>query len=163
MTGRATVVLLVLAVIAAAAVLALGPHSTMPVEGQEGAKYVGSKKCMMCHGDQHKAWQEMKHSKAWASLNDEQKTSGKDDKGRACASCHSTGHGQPGGFVSEKETPDLVNVGCESCHGAGSVHMKTMMMAQMNDETPEDKKISKSVGCVQCHNPHISYKKKYGK
>ena len=163
MTGRATVVLLVLAVIAAAAVLALGPHSTMPVEGQEGAKYVGSKKCMMCHQTQHAAWKEMKHSHAFASLTEEQVASGKDEKGRACASCHTTGYGQASGFTSAKETPGLTNVGCESCHGAGSVHMKTMMMAQMNDETVEDKKISKSVGCAQCHNPHISYKKKYGK
>ena len=163
MTGRAPVVLLALAAIIAAVVLALGPQSSTPVEGQESAKFVGAKKCMMCHQTQHKAWQEMKHSNAWAALSEEQIKSGKDEKGRACASCHSTGFGQPSGFESLEKTPDLVNVGCESCHGPGSIHMKTMMMAQMNDETPEDKKISKSVGCTSCHNPHINYKKKYGK
>jgi hypothetical protein len=157
------VVLLALSAIAAAAVLALGPQSSSPAEGQEGVAYVGAEKCKMCHGPQHKAWQEMKHSNAWAALNDEQIKSGKDEKGRACISCHSTGYGKPTGFESVEKTPDLVNVGCEACHGPGKAHMQTMMMAQMNDETPEDKKISKNVGCTTCHNPHISYKKLYGK
>jgi hypothetical protein len=73
-----------------------------------------------------------------------------------------TGYGQEGGFVSEAETPNLVNVGCEACHGAGSVHMKTMMMAAMEEAEVEDKHISKNVGCAGCHNPHISYKELYG-
>ena len=36
-------------------------------------------------------------------------------------------------------------------------------VAAMTYVVPEDKKISKNVGCAGCHNPHISYKKKYGK
>ena len=55
-----------------------------------------------------------------------------------------------------------MNVGCESCHGPGSQHIMTMAMAD-EDEEVADKKISKSVGCVQCHNPHTSYRKLYGK
>ena len=88
--------------------------------------------------------------------------SGKDDKGRTCVSCHTTGYGQ-GGFESVEKTPKLTHVGCESCHGAGSLHQKAMLTAMATEEVPEDKKISKNVGCSGCHNPHISFKKKFGK
>ena len=27
------------------------------------------------------------------------------------------------GYLSEKETPQLINVGCESCHGPGQFHV----------------------------------------
>jgi Cytochrome c554 and c-prime len=134
--------------------------------GEEPAKYAGSKKCKTCHADQHKAWLGMKHSKAWDVLTPEQIASGKDAKGQACVMCHTTGYGKPNGFVSAEKTPLLKNVGCESCHGPAKTHVKTMTMAMMNEEEEDvvDKKISKDVtGCRNCHNPHISYKKLYGK
>jgi len=162
MRGRAPLIILVLTACAVAAFLALASSALVPAVGQEGAKYVGSKACKMCHGDQHKAWEEMKHSKAFDVLTEEQVKTGKDDKGRACVSCHTTGYGN-GGFTDVEKTPDLKNVGCESCHGAGSLHKAAMLKAMATEEVPEDKQISKSVGCVQCHNPHISYKKLYGK
>ena len=83
-------------------------------------------------------------------------------KGRACVSCHTTGYGQ-GGFESVEKSEKLKHVGCESCHGAGSLHKAIMFAAMDSDEVPAEKKISKNVGCSGCHNPHISYKKKYGK
>ena len=52
------------------------------------------------------------------TLTPEQIASGKDEQGRACVQCHVTGYGEPNGFVSVEKAPDLVNVGCESCHGA---------------------------------------------
>jgi hypothetical protein len=36
-----------------------------------------------------------------------------------CLPCHSTGHGQPGGFVSSRQTPHMGGVQCEACHGPG--------------------------------------------
>ncbi|MHC4471516.1 MAG: multiheme c-type cytochrome [Planctomycetota bacterium] len=154
---------------ACGAVLAIALGPTVPTaEGQEGAKYKGSKACKLCHDKEHEgsgfnpwtAWQEMKHAKAIESLTAEQIASGKDHKGRACVQCHTTGYGK-GGFESKEKTPKLANVGCESCHGPGSLHITTMVMAE--DEKVDDMKISKSVGCVQCHNPHDSHKKRYGK
>ena len=50
-----------------------------------------------------------------------------------------------GGFVSEEETPQLQNLGCESCHGPGSLH------ADSGD--PEDIVGELTAAdCEQCHN-----------
>ncbi|MEN8149238.1 MAG: cytochrome c family protein [Planctomycetota bacterium] len=162
MRGRAPLFILVVVACTVAAFLALASSTLVPAVGQEGVKYIGSAKCKMCHADQHKAWGEMKHSHAFDYLTPEQVATGKDEKGKACAACHTTGYGK-GGFESVEKTPKLTNVGCESCHGAGQAHQKAMLMAMQTDETPEEKQISKNVGCAGCHNPHISYKKLYGK
>ena len=161
MSRKIVLGLLALIVTVAAVAVVTGP-TTPAAEGQEGAKYKGSKACKMCHDDEHAAWSEMKHSKAIESLSAEQIATGKDEKGRVCISCHTTGYGKPGGFVDMEKSKKLVNVGCESCHGPGSKHIMTMAMAEEGEEVAE-KFISKSVGCTQCHNPHISYKKLYGK
>jgi len=160
MSGRAPIILLIVASVVVAG-MAASILTTNDVDGQEKATYKGSDKCKSCHRDQHTAWKDMKHSHAFETLKPEQIATGKDEKGRACVSCHTTGHGM-GGFTSTDATPKLTGVGCESCHGAGSAHVKAMLTAMMDETEVTDKKISKSVGCVQCHNPHISYKKLYG-
>jgi len=162
MRGRAPLFILVLVACAVAVFLALASSALVPAVGQDGAKYIGSAKCKMCHADQHKAWGEMKHSKAFDALTPEQIKSGKDDKGRTCVSCHVTGYGK-GGFESVEKSENLKHVGCEACHGAGSQHQAAMLAAMASEVVPEDKKISRNVGCVGCHNPHINYKKLYGK
>ena len=160
MSGKAPIILIVLASVVVAG-MAASILTTSDVDGQEKATYKGSDKCKSCHKDQYVAWSEMKHSHALASLKPEQIASGKDDQGRACVSCHVTGYGQ-GGFTSSEATPKLENVGCESCHGAGSIHVKTMLTAMMEETEVTDKHISRNISCVQCHNPHINYKKLYG-
>ena len=162
MSGRASVVLFLVIACGLAAGLAFVPYTSEVATGQEKASYVGSGKCKSCHKDQHQDWMEMKHSHAFASLSAEQVASGKDEQGRACVQCHTTGYGQ-GGFTSSADTPKLENVGCESCHGAGSAHVKVQLAAMMEDAEVKEMHISKNVGCVQCHNPHINYKKLYGK
>ena len=161
MSGRVSKYLLVLVAGVLVAGMVASSFVTDDVVGQEKAKYMGSDKCKSCHKDQYTAWQEMKHSKAWEALKPEQIASGKDEQGRACVSCHVTGYDM-GGFTSAEATPKLMNVGCESCHGAGGNHNKTMLAAMMDETEVTDKHISKSVGCVQCHNPHIQYGKIYG-
>jgi Cytochrome c554 and c-prime len=161
MSGRAPLIVLILVGAVLVAGLVASPFFTGPATGQEKAEYKGSDKCKSCHKDQYAAWQEMKHAKAFAALTPEQIASGKDDKGRTCVECHTTGFGD-GGFTSADETPKLVNVGCESCHGPAGTHIKTMLAAMMDETEVTDKHISKSVGCVKCHNPHIQYGKIYG-
>ena len=61
-----------------------------------------------------------------------------------CLKCHSTGYGEPGGFVSEDITPHLKNPGCEVCHGPGSRHIE--------DEDSESIKGELTIeNCKKCH------------
>ena len=64
---------------------------------------------------------------------------------KECFQCHTTGYGVPGGFVSETQTPDLKNPGCEVCHGPGSLHI--------DSEDPDDIITEISMeNCLVCHN-----------
>jgi hypothetical protein len=162
MNLRAKVTVLVLgAVVAAGGYLVLTALPTSAGEGN-GSEFTGSRQCMACHRSQHEQWREMKHSRAWESLTPEQARTGKDPNGKACISCHATGFWDPMGFSSAEETPLLKGVGCEACHGAGKEHIKTMIKAALNEVEPDDKRISLSLACSRCHNPHVDYRKLYG-
>ena len=83
--------------------------STGPKPGPE---YLGEKKCKKCHIKEHKTWAETKHANAFECLTDKYK------KDEECLKCHTTGMGE-GGFVSVEETPELLGIQCEQCHGPG--------------------------------------------
>jgi len=74
--------------------------------------------CGGCHAPALAFWQTTKHARALSAL----ARVGR-DKDPACVGCHVTGYLQPGG---PKDIADararFANVGCESCHGAGSKH-----------------------------------------
>jgi hypothetical protein len=92
--------------------------------------YVGARKCRPCHLKQFTTWEKTKMAKSFDVLKPgakaaEKKAAGLDPAAdytadAKCLPCHTTGYQQPGGFTSLKATPDLVGVGCESCHGPGS-------------------------------------------
>ena len=86
-------------------------------DAPDQAQYVGSVACQGCHQEAYALWKKTPHAKAWATL---------EHKGRTydytCVGCHSAGFEQPGGFCRVSEAGARVNVGCESCHGPGSVH-----------------------------------------
>lgn len=83
--------------------------------------YVGSKACGECHEAEYARFQ--KHSKkahSWESV--KVMASDLTQKELAnCYECHTTGYGK-GGFRSYESTPELADVGCETCHGAGAAH-----------------------------------------
>jgi hypothetical protein len=83
-----------------------------------GAPYAGSAACMQCHPAVHVQWTATEHAKALSALK-----SVKDRKAPGCLRCHTTGFGRDGGFTSTEATPQLADVGCESCHGAGRDHI----------------------------------------
>lgn len=132
---------------------AWGAARTLASTPPKGAKYVGAKKCRSCHPKPYKTWRKTKHYKTFKKLE------GGEKKNPDCLKCHTTGYGQPGGFVSEEETPKMTGTGCESCHGRGSAHIEA---AKNAPETGKwDKMISKvplGTACANCHNPHISQK-----
>jgi len=108
------------------------------------AVYVGSKTCAECHEEEYERWHKyakkahsfqavkrMKHDLTLEEI-------------RHCYECHTTGYGEPGGFKDPISTPDLKNVGCEACHGPGSVHVET------NDPADIKTKITMK-DCEKCH------------
>jgi len=116
------------------------------------ARYVGANKCMACHMKEYKSWQKTKHATVFAQLQ------GDEVKKADCVKCHTTAYGQPGGFTSVEQTPNLENVQCEACHGQGSAHIEAAKSAPESGDW--DKKINKVPQnvCVDCHNPHINRK-----
>ncbi|MDI6704240.1 MAG: cytochrome c family protein [bacterium] len=121
------------------------------VGATQKADYIGTEKCKMCHMKQYKTWEKMPHSTTFSRLKDE------DVKNPKCLKCHTTGYGK-GGYKDAATTPNLKDVGCEACHGPGSLHMK----AKKEDRKKTINRILKNV-CVECHNPHIRDRATYYK
>jgi hypothetical protein len=125
----------------------------------EGATYVGSTKCKMCHMKQHKAWSTTKHASALETLKDgdakaieAMATALKVDvkagaaKTDDCVKCHVTGFKKETGYPQEDEAKSaaLAGVTCEACHGPGSKHVaaakadkKSMIVGHPTAETCE--------------------------
>ena len=102
-----------------------------------GLKYVGSKSCKLCHRYEYEKWGDTAHSHAYTTL--EQVGSAFDPE---CVSCHVVGAEYESGFVSEQKSGYLKNIGCESCHGPGSEHIKTAGKV----ETAKPR-----LDCADCH------------
>ena len=117
----------------------------------EGAEYVGTGKCRICHMKDHKTWKKTKHAKNFEILKGAERSDPK------CVKCHVTGFGEAGGFVSEKATPKMRNVGCESCHGPGSAHIKVAKNAPKSGKWDKNMNKVPQNTCVKCHNPHINH------
>lgn len=100
-------------------------------------RVAGSASCVSCHKPDHAVWHGSRHSHAGATLQ---------AKGfhvdAQCLQCHTTGFAQPGGFVSPNRTPELMSVGCESCHGPSQAHVK-----QPKVRTPYNAMDQ----CIRCH------------
>jgi len=124
--------------------------------------YLGAKACKECHDDQYKHWKKTLHASAFDALKTENK-----HYDLHCAQCHTTGFAQYNGFYNFKETPEMVNVQCESCHGIGKLHVQSVermkskklraaILAPISEET-----------CISCHtksrDPKFVYKKDFNK
>jgi hypothetical protein len=130
------------------ALLTIGVQSqisgTLAEKAQEEPYYVGMEKCKDCHPEDVKTYSEWKYSRNFRIL----EMRGKEHDPN-CVSCHTTGYGQPGGFVSVEETPHMKNVQCEACHGPASLHVK----APTVDEHQRTLSIPKNI-CTTCHRQH---------
>jgi hypothetical protein len=83
------------------------------------ATYVGSDKCLACHPTAASVWLASGHARAFAPL--QVRRADADPK---CIGCHTVGFGEPSGYRRGLGASALVNVGCESCHGPGSWHVR---------------------------------------
>ena len=106
-------------------------------------KYVGAKKCKICHistksGAQYKKWGEMGHSKAYETLKSDKAKEIAAEKGidnaqesPECLRCHSTAYEPATKKKRANVKPTLKveeGVSCESCHGPGSIYKKKPIM-----------------------------------
>lgn len=132
----------------------------------EGQTYVGTKECAACHFEQFMTWKTTLHAKGFEIL--PAKYRGDD----SCLKCHTTGHGQPTGFTSLQQTPNLVGTACEACHGPGSKHAEVAKTFGQKKLTEQEQAYVRSTihriqtknVCVECHlaqthKPHPKYDK----
>ena len=91
----------------------------------EDKTYVGSEVCSECHEQEYNNFKSYaKKAKSFESIKKMKKKLTAEEY-QACFECHTTGYGKKGGFVSEEETPELSDAGCEVCHGPGSLHVES--------------------------------------
>ena len=119
-----------------------GQDCPLPAKGKAG--FVGSAACADCHPEATTVWQGTKHHHAWETLEEVGK-----QHHLNCIGCHVTGWQQPGGVCRLDKVAGREDVGCESCHGPGSLHV---------DAPSPDTIVGKpgAAACVTCHNPENS-------
>lgn len=83
------------------------------------ASYVGSESCLTCHPEAAVKWKDSGHAHAFETL-----ARVDADADPRCLSCHTVGFGTPTGYRRELGAARLTQVGCESCHGPGSLHVR---------------------------------------
>ena len=79
--------------------------------------FATEKVCKTCHSEIHKTWEASRHGSAYDTLRKVNKAFDPE-----CLICHVTGMNQPGGFISEIDTPELMHIQCEVCHGPALKH-----------------------------------------
>lgn len=134
----------------------------------EGFAFSDPLRCSVCHTDKYNGWKETKHANAFTKHIE---GAGSNHYRQYCNSCHTLGdnaapEADNGGFddiarLTEWAFPETMepgnweampddlkhkaNIQCESCHGAGSAHVKA-------GGNPEMITMSTSSGdCAQCH------------
>jgi hypothetical protein len=98
----------------------------------------GRAACEQCHQSIARQWAATPHSRAYATL-----VAAGRQRDPQCLACHTTGFGADGGFIAPDAVPDLADVQCESCHGAGGSHRDA---ATRTTGKPRD-------ACSKCHDP----------
>jgi len=96
--------------------------SRNPPPNQPKAQFIGSDKCQMCHPAEYAKWTQTHHSHAYDDLAQKAHKPSLRQYDGECVVCHTVGFEYAGGYKNERETPQLKNVGCENCHGPGSLH-----------------------------------------
>ncbi|RMF97416.1 MAG: hypothetical protein D6734_02280 [Candidatus Schekmanbacteria bacterium] len=108
--------------------------------------YSSNDKCIDCHSDQYEQWIETPHSRAFDAL-----VNAGREYDPECLYCHTTGYGRDGGFINYEKTPEMISVGCTSCHGVDKKHPNS---------NKEPMTVSQKI-CIVCHtkdkDPAFSY------
>jgi len=128
---------------------------------ESNGNYVGSKECQTCHEGSYDIWRKTGHAHALATLKNKEPPRHFDPE---CLACHVIGW-DPGtfypyknGYMSEQTTPHLKDVGCESCHGPGELHVKEETAGKNQELMDKYRKAvritleeSRKSFCITCH------------
>ena len=107
------------------------------------ASYAGTDQCLACHPGAAAVWKKSAHARAFATV-----TERKADADPKCIGCHTVGFGSFSGYRREFGAARLVDVGCESCHGPGSLHVRQ----REGDSTVNFTFRPLGAGdCIRCH------------
>lgn len=121
------------------------PASITKAESQDAAvSFVGSKACSECHPREYESFSKLaKKAHSYDHILP-LKSKLTESEFAECCSCHTLGYGKPGGFISADKTPEMRNLGCESCHGPGGRHIES----EDRDDIIADVNIE---SCDACH------------
>jgi hypothetical protein len=147
-------------------VMSGGPVPAVAQDVASAYEIIGAPGCKGCHGartgGQWKIWAESAHARAFETLASAEAGMIAGDSGlgdpqteEACLKCHATRASLGGGAaVSEKgRYADSEGVGCESCHGPGSVYKSNKIMKDPQAARAAGLVMIKTAdGCTQCHN-----------
>ena len=115
---------------------------------KQAASFAGSASCIDCHTGAAEVWQKSGHAHAFQAL-----LTVKADADPNCIACHTVGFGSPSGYLREFGTKKLTDVGCESCHGPGSLHVEQ----RRSDAPATDHFRTLGAGdCQKCHHGEFS-------
>ncbi|HPG41231.1 MAG TPA: cytochrome c family protein [bacterium] len=149
-------------------VLTLVIFTVMVTAQDKTAKYVGSEKCKVCHkaasrGDQYSIWEKSLHAKAYATLATEQSkevakkagVTSDPQKAAQCLKCHVTAYEAPATAI-DASFKQSEGVGCEVCHGPGSIYKTLKIMKDLAAGVQDPKAVGFIAGdeatCLKCHN-----------
>ncbi len=134
---------------------------------EKKATYVGVKGCKTCHkkekaGAQFAKWKKAKHSKAYETLASPEALKFAKERGienpqkaKECLKCHVTAYDADASMLGKKYAIED-GVGCESCHGAGSLYKKKKTMKALRagkiDPASVGLIIPTEKTCLGCHN-----------
>jgi hypothetical protein len=132
------------------------------------AQYVGSQKCKLCHknkerGDQYDIWENSPHARAFSVLATAEALEtakkigleGNPQQSAACLQCHVTAY-EESAAVKDTTLSQEEGIGCEACHGPGSLYKTFTIMKALAAGKQDAKEVSFSLGddqtCLKCHN-----------
>ncbi|MBT3231665.1 MAG: cytochrome C554 [Calditrichaeota bacterium] len=131
--------------------------------GDGAHKFVGTKKCKMCHqkakkGEIFEKWAASAHAKAYHTLGEAAAKEiytklgkeGNPQEDPACLKCHVAGYGLDSTLTVKVVKENGVT--CESCHGAGGDYWKKSVMVDHDASVAAGMVADPKAGCVKCHN-----------
>lgn len=143
----------------------------------KGRKYVGTKRCRMCHTQWYESWLKTPKADAFEALRPGAGVAVKKRAGlnlktdyttdSQCLRCHTVGYGKPGGYEvpatddakAQRLARSREGVGCESCHGPGSDFILVMSDILLQERPyrasevlQKGRRIVDESVCLSCHN-----------